>query len=87
MPLRLTRRAVAALLTLGVGMSTVGCSTTPYGPGMKPWAPPALCLEPCKAMPDPLKLSREEWDAQMVEGYTHCAVTHNLCSQNLIKGD
>lgn len=35
-------------------------------------------------MPDPLKLSREEWDAQMVEGYAQCAVTHNLCSKSLL---
>ena len=83
MPLRLTRRALAALLTLGLALTTSGCSGTLYGPGMKPWAPPVMCVERCREIPDPEALGLHEWHVQVIERYTHCAVTHDLCAATL----
>ena len=85
MPLRLTRRAVAALVTLGLALSTSGCSGTLYGPGIKPWTPPVMCLESCEAFPEPESLGLAEWHAQVLERYQHCAVTHALCKRDLVK--
>ena len=84
--LGLTRKAVAALLTLGVALSTSGCSGTLHGPGIKPWTPPALCLEPCPTIPEPEKLGLKEWHAQVIERYVECSVTHSLCTKDLLKG-
>ena len=82
----LTRKAVAALLTLGVALSTSGCSGTLHGPGIKPWTPPAMCLEPCPAIPEPEKLGLKEWHAQVLERYVECSVTHSLCTKDLLRG-
>ena len=83
--MRLTSRALAAILPLGVALSTSGCSGTLYGPGIKPWTPPVMCLESCEALSEPAGLGLAEWHVQVLERYQHCAVTHELCKRDLLK--
>lgn len=83
--LRLHRKAMAAILTLGVALSTSGCSGTLHGPGIKPWTPPAMCLEPCRSIPEPEKLGLHEWHTQMLERYIECSITHALCTKGLLE--
>ena len=83
--LGLHRRAVAAILILGVALSTSGCSGTLHGPGIKPWTPPVMCLESCEALPEPGSLGLAEWHAQVLARYQRCAVTYELCKRDLLK--
>ena len=40
-------------------------------------------MERCREIPDPEALGLHEWHVQVIERYTHCAVTHDLCAATL----
>lgn len=73
------------LLLLGMLALTMltGCGSLQSAPETPRLNPPAECLKVCDVMPE--GLDRAEWGLQMVQQYTDCAVSKNVCRKVLLQ--
>lgn len=83
--LRLYRKALAAILTLGVALSTSGCSGNAARAGNQALDTASDVLGACRSIPEPEKLGLHEWHTQMLERYIECSITHALCTKGLLE--